>query len=95
MTLSTATLELEVITAALKEQFARNADTATVIETLVSLSGVIARRAPDATVRAAADGLKVRALKLSQANEVPQFVVRDLIHDFIQQLESRPHRTRV
>ncbi len=90
--MTTVALELEVITAALKEQLLRNADTATVIETLVALSRVIARRAPNATVRAAADGLTLRALKLLQAYAVPQFVVRDMLNDFVRQIESQSYR---
>ncbi len=83
-----AALELETITAALKEQLARDTDTTTVIETLVSLSEMVARSASNATMRAVADGLKVRALKLLQASDVPRFIVRDILHDFIQQIES-------
>lgn len=89
--MSGAALELEVITAALKEQLAGNVDTLTLIETIVSLSKVIERRAPNAAVRAAADGLKVRVLKLSKANDVPRFVVRDMLEDFIEQIERRAY----
>ncbi len=82
------TLELEVVIAALRGQLTRNADTTVVIKTLIALSRVIVQRAPNATVRSVAHDLRVRALKLSRANDVPRFIVRDMLDDVIQQLES-------
>jgi len=89
------TLELEVITAALREQLARDADTTVVIESLVALSRVIMQRAPNANVCSIASDLRVQTLKLSQATDVPRFVVRDMLDDAIQRLESPFQRPRV
>ena len=91
----TPTLALDVITAALTEQLARDADTTTIIRTVIALSGVIVRYAPNGTVRAAADGLRTRAKKLSLGNDIPRFVVRDMLEDFIQQFESRHLHPRI
>lgn len=86
-------LDRELIAAALKEQLGRSVDTATILKSVISLSTVLVQRAPDAAVRAIADDLRVRALKLSRANDIPRFVVRDMLEDVVHQLEPRSPRS--
>lgn len=82
---------LETLTAALKEQLVRNdADTRTLINTVASLSAVMARHGPNETVRTAGEALHLRAQKLLRAGYVPRFIVRDMLDEFVRQVESRP-----
>ena len=92
VTVPTVKQLLETIAAALKEQLERNADTATLVKTIASLSSVIARHGADEAVRAAAETLQLRALKLSRASQVPRFIVHDMLEDFVQRIQSRARR---
>ena len=92
VTTPTVRLVLETITATLKEQLERNADTATLVKTIASLSTVMARHGANETVRAAAQTLQLRSLRLSQASQVPRFIVHDMLEDFVQRIQSQSHR---
>ena len=83
------TVEFEAITAALKEQLGRDADSVTLIITLFSFARAIARHASSQATRAAANGLTVRMRSLSLSYHVPRFVVRDMLDDFIREIESQ------
>ena len=90
--MASVTLPADVIATALKEQLTRNADTLTVVQTVISLSRVIVRCAPDAAVRAVGYDLRTRALQLSRVRHIPRFVVQDMIDEAIQRIESPQHQ---